>query len=116
VRKYLAREGRDDSARLFKYIGDCLIFSEARIGKERGCSFELSNLGRFRDENPQLELFEEEKWSVGRVMFGQSAGVMLAAILVTVATGGDGGMTLSFAWQEGVVEETMVERLIASLW
>lgn len=115
VQEYLRRKGRDDGAGLFKYISDCLKFSSARIGKERGSSFELSNLGRFGNGESQLEALDEEKWDVGRVVFGQSASVISAAILVTVVTGGDGGMTLGFAWQEGVVENAVVETLMGSL-
>lgn len=115
IMAYLERKGKNDGAGLFTYIGNGIKFCASKIGKERGGTFELSNLGRFGEESSDLEPFEEERWRVGRMVFGQSASVMSAAILVTVVTGGDGGMTLGFAWQDGVVDDVVVERLMASL-
>jgi hypothetical protein len=81
------------------------------VGKERGGSFELSNVGRFEERKIDDQLWEGEQWKVGSMVFGQIASVMSSAILVTVITGGDGGMTLGFAWQENVVGKEVVERL-----
>lgn len=49
---------------------------------------------------------------MGRMIFGQSAGVLIAAIMVSVVTGGDGGLTLGFAWQKDAIDKGCVDKLM----
>lgn len=116
ILQYLAMKGKNDEVELLGYLGDRKKFCLSKLGKERGGSFEVSNLGRIEyEEKTEDQMWEGEQWKMGRMVFGQSAGVMSAAVLVTVITGGDGRMTLGFAWQEEVVESEVIERLILSL-
>jgi hypothetical protein len=70
------------------------------------------------DEKQDLdesEWEEGESWKMGRMVFSQSAGVMSAAISVSVITGGDGGLTLGFAWLKGVVDRDVVVKLMRNM-
>jgi hypothetical protein len=49
------------------------------------------------------------------MVFSQSANVTGPAFEVSVATGGDGCLTLSVSWQQGVVDDAFIERVIGYL-
>jgi len=52
-------------------------------------------------------------WSVGIAwVFSQSASVTGSAIEVCIVSGGDGSITIGYAWQEGVVESHLVQQLM----
>lgn len=48
-------------------------------------------------------------------MFSRSAFASGSAIAVSVVSGGDGAMSLGFTWQEGVVEEEVMEKVIGGI-
>ncbi|KAJ9614647.1 Alcohol acetyltransferase [Cladophialophora chaetospira] len=84
-----------------------------KIGKERSSSFEVSNLGLFKPATATIG--DEDNAEIGRMMFTQSAGVMSAAIQFSVVTGADGCLVLGVTWQEGIVEEVLVEKVTESV-
>lgn len=118
VLRYKARKGKDDAVGLLRYMRNGERCLRRREGKQREGSFEINNIGRF-DDGAQAGQPEEEwdmdEWRVGRMMFGRGAGAVDAAVQIMAVTGGDGGLTLGFAWQEGVVDELIVERLMIGL-
>lgn len=89
----------------FKQIKDMRKFFLGRVGEERGSSFDVSNLG-------VINLKEMGEWGMGRVVFSRSAFVSGSAVAVGVVTGGNGGLTLGFCWQEGVVGREAVEMIV----
>lgn len=46
------------------------------------------------------------------MIFGRSAFASGSAISTGVVSGGDGSLSIGFGWQEGVVEDELVESLI----
>ena len=119
VAAYMESKGKDDLIGLLRYVGNYEKFCWDRVGKPRLAAFEISNIGAFKKEpeatdgKPVLESEHDGlEWSMGRMIFSQSAGVMSAAILVSVVTGGDGCLTLGFAWQERIVDQKIVEAMM----
>ncbi|KAF2261892.1 hypothetical protein CC78DRAFT_561551 [Lojkania enalia] len=121
IRKYLTASPSGEpytTIAIFKSIPDVAPIFASTVGKERDAAFELSNLGFFSspitDPTPSIA-GDKSVWKVGKLIFSRSAVVSGTAITIGVVSGGDGGMTLGFTWQEGVVEETFVDKVISSI-
>lgn len=57
----------------------------------------------------------ERDWKVGKMVFSRCAFVSGSAISTSVVTGGDGCLVLGFSWQEGIVEEELVDEVMAGV-
>ncbi|KAF2465683.1 uncharacterized protein BDR25DRAFT_294701 [Lindgomyces ingoldianus] len=112
INKELDKKGKDSTVGLLRWVPDLHKFFLGKMGKERGDSFELSNVGVFKASR----MVEGEGcWRVGKVVFSQSGNVVGAGFEVSVVTGGDGCLVLGIAWLEGVVEGSWIEMVIGSL-
>ena len=105
----LSLEGRDAGPNLLRFVNDyqqelCL----SKVGQDRDKSFEVSNIGAVHFES------DPEKPSIEGMVFSQCASIMGNALMVSVVTGGDGCLVLALSWQEGVVEEQLVDAFIES--
>lgn len=91
----------------FRQIPDMRKFFLGRLGKERGTSFDVSNLG-------SMGVGEEEgkRWRMGRMVFSRSAFASGSAFSTGVVTGPDGCLVFGFVWQEGVVEGSLIEGVV----
>jgi hypothetical protein len=89
----------------FKRIKDMRKFFLDKLGKERGGSFDVSNLGAMKAERGV-------EWSMERMVFSRSAFVSGSALSAGVVTGVDGCLTLGFSWQEGVVGREFVGMVV----
>lgn len=85
-------------------------FFLGRVGKERGTSFDVSNLGIMK-----IEAQEKESWKMGKVVFSRSAFVSGSAIAAGIVTGADGCLTIGVCWQEGVVDRGVVEMVVENV-
>lgn len=91
-------------------IPDISVIFNSMLGKPREAAFEVTNVGLFSSsagataENSLL-------WQVGKVMLSRSALVSGAAVTISVATGGNGSMTVGFSWQEGVLEDDVLHKV-----
>ncbi|KAK2759992.1 hypothetical protein FQN54_002728 [Arachnomyces sp. PD_36] len=113
---------------LLKYVKDfhteiCL----SKVGKDRDSGFEVTNVGAWDPlpaPSPPAAAAAAaaaaegdgdgngEVPKVGRMIFSQSKSVVGCAVEVSVVSGGDGCLVLCFAWQVGVVEDELVEKVI----
>ena len=104
--------GTNTAVGLLKFVNN---FQEElflpKIGKDRSSSFEVSNLGLFKPAKAANE-DGNDVVKIGRMIFTQSAGVTSAAIQVSVVTGADGYLVLGVSWQEGIVEDELVEKVM----
>ncbi|KAF1810617.1 hypothetical protein P152DRAFT_439569 [Eremomyces bilateralis CBS 781.70] len=100
VTKLVKKDGRDTNSGLLRYVSDVHEFFAGKVGKERGDSFEVSSLGVVRGEG------------MGRAVFSQSATVTGPAVEVGIMTGGDGCLSVGVTWQEGVVDEEVVRKVV----
>lgn len=91
----------------FKAIPDLGTIFDSLIGGQRDSAVEISNLGVFPPSKNERSL-----WTVGDVVLSRSAVVFGSAITVGAVLGGNGALSLSFTWQEGVIEEDIVDEVI----
>ncbi|KAF7556992.1 hypothetical protein G7Z17_g990 [Cylindrodendrum hubeiense] len=95
---------------IFKTIEDVSVIFNSMIGNPRDAAFEVTNVGLFPSStNPQTE--SAPLWQVEKVMLSRSAVVSGAAVTVSVATGGNGSMTVGFTWQDGVLEDDVIDNV-----
>jgi hypothetical protein len=94
----------------------------SQLGAPRTSTFDVSNLGVMsRDIKAPSQVGPADtedvgrNWGVGRAVFSRSAFAHGGAFSTGVVTGGDGCLVLGFAWQEGVVEQELIERVIGSV-
>ncbi|EEP77598.1 predicted protein [Uncinocarpus reesii 1704] len=126
IETFLHSQGRNTNVALLKFVRDYhrdLLTS--MIGKDRGASFEVSNIGMLTDPTSFSGLHSNEndkhpggasqplqKPRIGRMIFSQSGNVAGCAVNVSVITGGDGCLVLTFCWQESAVETGLVKAVI----
>lgn len=91
-------------------IPDVYAIFKPMIGKPRDAAFEVTNVGIFHNRATP-ETNEPSVWQAGKVVLSRSSLVTGAAITVSVATGGDLSMTIGYSWQEGVVNDDLVEKV-----
>ncbi|KAL6820232.1 alcohol acetyltransferase [Trichoderma sp. SZMC 28015] len=91
-------------------IPDISAIFTSIAGKPRDAAFEVTNVGVFSSAATS-ERKADTCWQVGKVLLSRSSLVSGAAITISVATGGDGSMTVGFSWQEGVVEDNFVRKV-----
>lgn len=91
-------------------IPDVSAIFKPMIGRPRDAAFEVTNVGVF-STRATPEINEAPIWQVGKVVLSRSSLVTGAAVTVSVATGGDGSMTIGYSWQEGVVDDDLVEKI-----
>lgn len=97
---------------VFKTIPDVALVLNSLLGNNRDSAFEVSNLGVFPSHTKSEA---SPVWRVGKVTFSRSSVVSGAAVTLSVVSGGDGGLTIGFSWQEGVVEDAVVDKLISGV-
>lgn len=114
IESTLSLQGTNASPNLLRYVNDFhqeLFLS--KVGKQRGSSFELSNIGVFA---PGLNLNDDpSKPHIGRMIFSQCASVTGCAVEISVISGGDGCLVLALSWQTGVVEEGLASSVIETV-
>ncbi|KAI4703535.1 hypothetical protein J4E89_010111 [Alternaria sp. Ai002NY15] len=99
----------------FKLIPDIAAVFTSLLGTTRDAAFEISNLGRFHDASADhLRCGDDDaaRWRIGRMVFSRSAVAFGAAVTTSVVTGADGGLSVGFCWQDGVVESSVVEQVM----
>ncbi|XP_014558672.1 hypothetical protein COCVIDRAFT_93803 [Bipolaris victoriae FI3] len=96
------------SVAFFGAIPDVAAVFKSMIGAPRDAAFEISNIGRFMRGAGD----EEAKWRVGRMAFSRSAVAFGAPLNTSVVSGADGGLTIGFCWQEGVLEDRFVDGVV----
>ncbi|KAF2846134.1 hypothetical protein T440DRAFT_502005 [Plenodomus tracheiphilus IPT5] len=102
---------------IFKTIPDVSPIFQGAPGNPRDALFELSNLGVL-PKNPLRAsdtMNGQEAWRVGKVTFSRSVVVSGSVLTVNVVTGGDGRIKLGFTWQENVVENSLIQTLVAGI-
>lgn len=111
IQRELGKKGNDSVVGLLRYVPDIHKFFKEKVGKERINSFEMSNIGAYKDEQQE----KDDTWRIGRVMFSQCPNVTGAAFATSVATGGDGCAAIAFTWYDGIVEGVFMERIVESV-
>ena len=88
---------------LMRHVSDWTRFHTSRDKQPRSNSWECSNVGALAALDTCVK--------VRRVLFSNGAMVTGAAVGMNVASAPDGHLTIGLSWQEGIVEDNMVEGL-----
>lgn len=116
VEQALALNGVNAGVNLLRYVNN---FQEelflSKVGKDRGQSLEVSNLGLFKTTHSGENGREGSGIKIGRMIFTQSSGVTASAIQVSIITGADGCLVLGVSWQQGVVDDELVEKVLGGV-
>lgn len=102
----ISQQKQGDLCRTLRQIPDLKAWFEKKMGQARPTALELSNVGKLAPSN------QPKDYELQSILFSQSAGACSGAIKVSAATGRDGRLTLGFSYQEGVVEDGMVEGMV----
>jgi hypothetical protein len=94
----------------FKLIPDLGAALTATLGKPRGESFEVSNLGTFLQPT-NLKAGAGPMWQAGKVILSRCAYAAGGPLVVCVLSS-DENMGFGFTWQEGAVAEDIVENVV----
>ncbi|KAL2003275.1 hypothetical protein VTN02DRAFT_4485 [Thermoascus thermophilus] len=111
----LGKNGKDTPVGLLPYAGNLNRWFEKKVGKPRDASFEISNVGVFKPLARPSSPEGGETWEISRMIFSHSADVTGPPFQVSLVTGGDGRLTVSFCWLHGAVEEEWMKKVIEEL-
>ena len=104
-----------NTAKLGK-VPDMREFFLSKVGKDRGSSFDVSNLGSIGSGLGDVDGRESNNgWKIGRMVFSRSAFVTGSAFSTGLVTGPDGCLVIGFVWQNGVVQNEVIERVAENL-
>ena len=78
------------------------------IGKKRGSTLALSNLGRF----PAPETTGDEKWAIGSMFFTQCDSVSGSALKMNVVGSPNGAVNVGFSWGVDSLDTSFVDAVV----
>ncbi|KAI0790116.1 alcohol acetyltransferase [Irpex lacteus] len=110
--------GTKETIGTIRYLFDLGIaggFFSGQMGKKRGYSFEVSNLGVLSQNESKVDSGKdgEAEWDVEDVYFAQNDGTCGAAIKINVAgVSSSGTISVVYTWGEGAVDESVAEGFV----
>ncbi|KIV90521.1 hypothetical protein PV10_07818 [Exophiala mesophila] len=112
----LAKNGTNVEIALLRWVSDFHQFFNGCIGQARETGFEVSNLGIMKLQQKGADnQSHPSPWTLGRVVFSQSAGVTGAAVQTSLVTGIDGELNIAVTWLEGIVDGQWIADVLRSL-
>lgn len=108
IKAKVASIPNDDPAGLMGYVSDWNKRWLACIGKPRDWTWDIANVGSINGVSPG----SESDWSIRRSLFAQPAKVAGPALGVGMAGIQGGDVTLTFTWQETIIETEVVDGLV----
>lgn len=114
ILKFIDSKGKNNPVGLLSYVPDMNKMFLSKIGKPRTSSFSISNVGVFtRKRSPNVSASADNIGSrVGRMVFSQSGNHFGTPFEACLVTGGDGCLTLGFAWADAAFDEEFLLRLM----
>jgi len=110
LKSELARCPNNNLVGLLPYVTDYHEFYRKKLGRKREHTFEVSNLGVVGPRgNPTGQ------WALERAIFAQGAAVVGAALALNCASVLGGSLNITITWQEHIVDEELVEKLVESM-
>lgn len=101
----------DDPTGLMSYVSDWNKRWLETIGKPRGATWEIANIGSMRGNSHG----DGNGWSIRRALFAQPVKVAGSALAVGAAGVEGREVTLTLTWQETIVDATIVDGLVEDL-
>lgn len=87
----------DQPIGLLRYLSDIRSWTLSKIGQQRDCSYEVSNLTSFQPDNTA------HKWTVVEMVFCQAANVTGPPLNFNVVSVAAGPLTIAVSWQIGAL-------------
>ncbi|KAL1883486.1 hypothetical protein Plec18167_002490 [Paecilomyces lecythidis] len=114
IQELIETKGRDNSVGLLRFIPDINRMLLSKIGKPRTSSFSISNVGVFHPKKSSGSGTEtgDARSRVGRMVFSQSGNHFGTPFEACLVTGGDGCLTMGFAWAEAAISEEFLLQLM----
>ncbi|KAK4105960.1 hypothetical protein N658DRAFT_562945 [Parathielavia hyrcaniae] len=106
---------RNDIMSLLGWIPDWRRFWLSKVGKPRQHTWEVSNVGSMPGGQAEMKESSCRGWQIERSAMSQGATVTGAAISISVSGIAGGEIGIVLGWQEGVVNQDMVDALAADL-
>ncbi|KAK2608610.1 Alcohol acetyltransferase [Conoideocrella luteorostrata] len=107
---------KDDVSGLFKYVSDWFEFFKKKDGKPRAETWEISNIGVFKDRTQQtLQGVVSPRYRVSRMYFSNGSMVTAAAVGIGVGSVPSGALTIAISWQKAVVADELMNGLAEDL-
>ncbi|MCJ1387584.1 hypothetical protein MMC18_000427 [Xylographa bjoerkii] len=103
----LARCPHDNLVGLLPYVSDHVKYYQKKIGRAREATWELSNLGVFRQTQDSLP----GRWRLEVMTFTQGAQPVGSAFAVNCVSVQGGPLTIAITWQDSVVHEDIIDAL-----
>lgn len=100
---YLNSEGERINIAKLKTVPDMRQFMLAKVGKQRGSTFDVSNVGKLKPAP------EGGNWRMGKMVFSRSAWIGGGAFSTGVVSGADASLVIGFCWQQGIISREVME-------
>ncbi|ROT41771.1 hypothetical protein SODALDRAFT_331555 [Sodiomyces alkalinus F11] len=136
LRERVATLPRDDVSGLLKYIADMRAFVRYADGKPFSWTWQVSNVGAMLPCPPRKTTAASEqqvgahddgvcgneaaegaadRWKITRAVFSQSALKTSAAVMLNLVGLVGGELTCTVTWQDGIMDDKVMEDLVADL-
>ena len=109
IDKVMDNPGADMSVGYLRCVPDMHQWFGRKMGQQRLSAFELSNVGTMTPST------KHGNYQIQSMLFSQSASACSGAIKVSAVTGRDGRLALRVSWQVGVVNDDMIQGLVAQV-
>ncbi|KAG8164699.1 hypothetical protein KVR01_004974 [Diaporthe batatas] len=113
MKKKLASLPNDDVCGLMDYVTDWQKWWEGKIGKRRGATWEVSNIGLISPESAGHSSLAV--WDIRRSFFTQPAFLAGPGFAINVTGVERGEATMTLNWQGGVIEDAMIDGVVEDL-
>ena len=104
----IENKGKNTMVALIRWIGNQNTFWGRKIGTHRAKTIEMTNIGTWKAKPEE----ERGDWKVGRMTFSQDCAGCSQAFATSIATGGDGCLTLMCEWKENATEGVPMEKVV----
>jgi hypothetical protein len=94
---------KDQPIGLLRYAPSIRKWLSAKIGQQRDCSYEVSNLGTFSNVGNDRSESDPNCARVTKMLFAHSAQPISAPIIFNIVGVQEGGMVISVLWQRGAL-------------
>jgi len=108
----------DDISGMLGWVGNWSQFWVSKVGKPRETTWEVSNIGSMygvSSNRDRKDGMGEPGWQIRRSILSQGATVAGAAIAISVSGIAKGAICMALTWQEGIVDNGIIDKLAADL-
>jgi hypothetical protein len=105
---------KDNLLGLLPYVSNYQTFYQKKMSQPREATFEVSNLGAFNPTGHDTvdESRRNRGWTIENITISQGAQVIGPAFSVNVASVRGGSLNLAFSWQDGVVDDSVIDAIV----